>query len=144
MNVIIRQLEMNDINFLVPLFSDLGYPTTTEELYERFERINLHHDYYSLVAIYNNEVVGFSGLCKMLFFEQNGAYARILAFVVSSKYQHKGIGKVLLKASEDWASEQDCMAVILNSGNRDERKVAHKFYLNNGYQIKSSGFSKLL
>ena len=135
---------MSDINSLTPLFADLGYPTTMEELHERFERLNQHQDYYSLIALYNNEVVGFSRLFKMLFFEQNVYYARLLAFVVSSKYREKGIGKALLHASEEWARNQGCLAITLNSGNREERKVAHKFYLTNGYQNKSSGFLKLL
>jgi len=33
---------------------------------------------------------------------------------------------------------------MLNSGNREERKIAHKFYLNRGYKDKTTGFSKPL
>ncbi|MDQ0270565.1 hypothetical protein [Cytobacillus purgationiresistens] len=35
-------------------------------------------------------------------------------------------------------------AIALNSGNREERKAAHQFYKDNGYEIKSSGFVKKL
>jgi len=46
--------------------------------------------------------------------------------------------------AEKWAMEQEATYIMLNSGRREERKVAHKFYLNMGYKDKSTGFSKLL
>jgi GNAT superfamily N-acetyltransferase len=78
------------------------------------------------------------------FYEKNGMYLRILAFVVKQNVRNLGIGKILIKASEDWAKEQGLHTVIINSGNRDDRKVAHVFYNKMGYTIKSSGFVKQL
>ncbi|WP_253202780.1 hypothetical protein [Priestia aryabhattai] len=34
--------------------------------------------------------------------------------------------------------------IMLNSVNREERKLAHKFYLNRSYKDKITGFSKPL
>ncbi|MGW9019444.1 hypothetical protein [Priestia megaterium] len=34
--------------------------------------------------------------------------------------------------------------IMLNSINKEERKLAHKFYLNRDYKDKSTGFSKSL
>ena len=47
-------------------------------------------------------------------------------------------------AVEDWAKKNDCIAITLNSGNREERIAAHNFYKNLGYIGKSTGFSKSL
>ncbi|MFD2444155.1 GNAT family N-acetyltransferase [Bacillus sp. CGMCC 1.16607] len=64
------------------------------------------------------------------------------AFVVDSAYRGKGVGRKLLQEAESWAVEQGAIEIGLNSGNREERKIAHQFYFNMGYEGKSTGFSK--
>ena len=68
----------------------------------------------------------------------------VLAFVVNAAYRNKGAGTALLQHIESRAKEAGASAVLLNCGNRAERQQAHKFYQNNGYQIKSSGYFKKL
>ncbi|MGM9949253.1 MAG: GNAT family N-acetyltransferase, partial [Lysinibacillus sp.] len=141
MNVLVRPLERKDYKELVVLMEELGYPATAEEIGERFDKLDGHPDYTSLVAVLNGAVVGFSGMCRMHYFEMNGMYVRILSFVVSSAARKQGVGSILLEASENWAAEQGCTGIALNSGNRPERQAAHAFYTANGYQVKSSGFA---
>lgn len=138
----IRAIQPKDIIDLVELMSELGYPTTLEELKERLGLLRKHDDYEVLVAVKNNQVIGFAGLCKGLAFEFTGVYVRIIAFVVSSKQRKQGIGTMLIKACEEWAIQQGAVAITLNSGNRKERQTAHAFYIGNGYVGKSTGFSK--
>jgi GNAT superfamily N-acetyltransferase len=142
--VIIRDAHEGDIQALTVLMNDLSYPTTVAEMQERFKAIVVHPDYRTLLAVIDEEIVGMAGLHKGNFYEKNGMYLRILAFVVKQNIRNKGIGKILIKASEDWAMEQGLHTVIINSGNRDDRKVAHVFYHKMGYTIKSSGFVKQL
>jgi len=142
MAIEIREIEPTDFIDLVELMSELGYPTTIEELTKRFEMLQNHEDYEALVAVKNNQVIGFAGLYKALAFEFSGKYVRIIAFVVSSKQRKQGIGTKLLKACEEWAIQQDAVAITLNSGNREERQTAHLFYTSNGYVGKSTGFLK--
>jgi GNAT superfamily N-acetyltransferase len=54
------------------------------------------------------------------------------------------IGKKLMEETENWARKQGAISIGLNSGNREERKNAHQFYLQMGYQEKSKGFVKKL
>jgi GNAT superfamily N-acetyltransferase len=142
--VIIRDAHEGDIEVLTVLMNDLSYPTTVAEMQERFKPIVAHPDYRTILAVIDDEIVGMAGLHKGNFYEKNGMYLRILAFVVKQNIRNKGIGKILIKASEDWAMEQDLHTIIINSGNRDDRKVAHVFYHKMGYTIKSSGFVKQL
>jgi len=142
MTIEIREIAPTDFIDLVELMSELGYPTTIEELTKRFEMLQNHEDYEALVAVKNNQVIGFAGLYKALAFEFSGKYVRIIAFVVSSKQRKQGIGTKLLKACEEWAIQQDAVAITLNSGNREERQTAHLFYTSNGYVGKSTGFLK--
>ena len=142
--VIIRDACVNDIEELTLLMTDLGYPASVAEMQTRFKNIFAHPDYRTIIAVVNNEIVGMAGLFKGIYYEKNGSYMRILAFVVKETSRKSGIGQLLIKASEDWAFEQGLNSVLISSGNRDERKAAHAFYQKMGYAVKSSGFVKEL
>jgi len=142
--VIIRDLGFDDIIELTLLINELGYHTSVNEMESRFKIISAHPDYKTIVAVANGEIVGVSGLCKGIFYEKNGMYMRILVFIVKQNSRKKGIGKLLIRACEDWAAEQGLNTILINSGNREERIDAHEFYKEMGYAIKSSGFVKHL
>ncbi|MFE7083275.1 GNAT family N-acetyltransferase [Priestia megaterium] len=140
----VREFQTEDIPQLVHLMDQLGYPTSLEKLESRFSNIQSQPNYHTLVAELNNKVVGMVGLCHNLFYEYDSSYVRIVAFIVDADHRRKGIGEKLMNEAEKWAMEQEAAYIMLNSGNRKERKAAHKFYLNMGYKDKSTGFSKPL
>lgn len=80
----------------------------------------------------------------MMFYEKNGEYMRLLAFVINSNYRENGYGTLLLKESEILATQLGCKVITLNSGDRVGRHDAHSFYKRNGFVNKSSGFLKNL
>ncbi|MFQ3838380.1 GNAT family N-acetyltransferase [Staphylococcus pseudoxylosus] len=139
-----EEQDLNKIKELLVLYEQLGYPTITEDLFNRLKKIYSHEDYYLLLLIKDDVIIGLSGMCKMIFYEKNGEYMRLLAFVINSNYREKGYGRLLLKESEILATQLGCKAITLNSGNRVERDSAHSFYKSNGFENKSSGFSKNL
>ena len=95
-----------------------------------------------LLLFEDEKIIGFSGMCKMMFYENGGDYMRILAFVVNSNFRGNGLGSLLLKESERLADKLNCKTITLTSGIRTERENAHKFYKANGFESKSYGFSK--
>ncbi|MFZ8101359.1 GNAT family N-acetyltransferase [Staphylococcus arlettae] len=139
-----EEQDLIKIKELLVLYEDLGYPTITEDLVNRLKKIYSHEDYYLLLLIKDDVIIGLSGMCKMMFYEKNGEYMRLLAFVINSNYREKGYGTLLLKESEILATQLGCKAITLNSGNKEERDNAHSFYKSNGFENKSSGFSKSL
>lgn len=139
-----EEQDLIKIKELLVLYEDLGYPTITEDLVNRLKKIYSHEDYYLLLLIKDDVIIGLSGMCKMLFYEKNAEYMRLLAFVINSNYREKGYGTLLLKESEILATQLGCEAITLNSGNKEERDIAHSFYKGNGFESKSSGFSKSL
>ena len=139
-----EEQDLIKIKELLILYEDLGYPTITEDLVNRLKKIYSHEDYYLLLLIKDDVIIGLSGMCKMLFYEKNGEYMRLLAFVINSSYRGKGYGTLLLKESEMLAIQLGCKTITLNSGNREERDNAHSFYKSNGFVNRSSGFSKSL
>lgn len=142
--LILRDADTADTDDLALLMNELGYPTTAEEMKIRFEAIVDHPDYKTLLAVFNEEIVAMAGLIKGRYYEKNGCYVRMVAFVVKQANRNKGIGKVLIRAVEEWAIEQGCRTVLFTSRKSDERKDAYAFYQKSGYEIKSSGFVKQL
>ncbi|ATD31274.1 GNAT family N-acetyltransferase [Macrococcoides bohemicum] len=142
--IMIRNYSLDDAPQLVKLYSDLGYPSDEKSIKNRLEKLLEHPDYYMLVLLQENKVVGFCGFCKMYMFESDQSYIRILSFVIDSDYRGKKYGSKLLQAIEEIAIEMNVPIVTFNSGNRSERDIAHHFYKNNGYLVKSSGFIKKL
>lgn len=140
----IRKAKVQDASYLASLMEQLGYPTTIDEMTNRFQNIDSHPDYYTLVAEDKGCVIGMIGLCTGILYNKDGMYARIIAFVVDEHYRNKGIGKRLIQEAGTWATEQGANAITLNSGNRSERDKAHQFYANRGYETKSTGFVKNL
>ncbi|MEO3406318.1 GNAT family N-acetyltransferase [Mucilaginibacter sp. CAU 1740] len=142
--ITLRDATPADIEIITQLMNDMSYPTSLTDMEARMEAIFAHPDYRTILAVHNGEVVGLAGLQKGLYYEKNGNYLRVLAFVVKQSARNLGVGKVLVKAWEDHAAEQDLHTILISSGNRDDRKIAHLFYQKMGYEIKSSGFVKSL
>ncbi|MGN7476416.1 GNAT family N-acetyltransferase [Solibacillus silvestris] len=140
----IRSLKMEDIPSIENLMIQLGYPSTATQLQERFQRLLKLPDYQTIIAEKDSVIVGMLGFSKQWAYEFDGPYIRILALVVDEKYRRLNIGQSLMQAAEQWALENECIAAVLNSGNRDERIAAHHFYKQLGYIGKSMGFSKRL
>ena len=139
-----RDANYGDTAALTMLMNELGYPTTHAEMKARFKAIEGHHDYKTILAVNGANVVGMAGLAKGIFYEKNGMYIRIVAFVVKQNHRRPGIGEALITATENWAAEQGIHTIYINSRNADERKAAYSFYQKMGYVIKSSGFVKQL
>ncbi|MBU6963798.1 GNAT family N-acetyltransferase [Staphylococcus aureus] len=147
MSIITRLFNNSDfekLNQLCKLYDDLGYPTNENDLKKRLKKITNHDDYFLLLLIKENKIIGLSGMCKMMFYEKNAEYMRVLAFVIHSEFRKKGYGKRLLADSEEFSKRLNCKAITLNSGNRNERLSAHKLYSDNGYVSNTSGFTKQL
>jgi len=140
----IREASINDVPELVSLMNQLGYPTSVEKFKPRFKAISENPNYHTLVAEMNGKVIGMAGCCIGMFYEYDGSYVQIVAFVVDTNYRRKGIGKILIQEVESWAEKQEAIAIALNSGNRLERNDAHEFYSSMGYISESIGFVKNL
>lgn len=134
--------DLDNIEQLTLLFKNLGYDTDHSSLKRRLKSIINHDDYYLLLLKEDNQIIGLSGMCKMMFYEKDGFYMRILAFVIHSNFRGKGYGGQLLNESINLAEELGCRTITLNSGNRQERKQAHQLYESHGFMNKSQGFSK--
>lgn len=57
-----EEKDLNNIEELLLLYKDLGYPTTKEALISRLKKICNHEDYYLLLLIKDDVIIGLSGM----------------------------------------------------------------------------------
>lgn len=136
----IQFIDHADSVDLTKLFEELGYPVSNSDLSNRLNTILKKEDYYAIVALENETVVGFAGFSKMFAFEMDGQYTRILCLIVDSSYRRQGIATSMLNFIKKWSIDNNCSALTLNSGIRDERSHAHQFYERYGFNKKSFGY----
>ncbi|MFD1737006.1 GNAT family N-acetyltransferase [Bacillus salitolerans] len=144
MKLIIRNSCEADLADITSLMEELGYPTTESEMATRIAKINENDSYHTLVAEYDDRVVGLAGILIGYSYITSDIIARIIAFVVASDCRGKGIGKLLMEEAEKYARSKNAVSIGLNSGNRPERMVAHQFYLHQGFIDKGISFFKNL
>ena len=99
-----------------------------------------------LMAVVDEHTVGVSHVRKEAVSPETGfrelSYAKIADLVVTQSLRNRGIGKALIKASEDWAGEQGLTTMQLMVW--DFNKPAMDLYESNGFSPVSHIFSKKL
>ena len=138
--LLIRTFQLDDCQGLVPLYDQLGYPVDVATLAHRLPTMLTKEDYHLLVAIIDDQVIGFIGSVQMKMFEADGDYIRILALVVDETSRRQGIAQALLNRVKFFAKQKDIRNLAVNSGITSEREVAHAFYEKEGFIKVSFGF----
>ena len=132
MDPTVRRAVLSDSGAIAHLVTELGYPTTPQQMTERLTGLLADESYVALVAESGAAVVGLAGGRTGLYFEKDGRYAHLLVLVVASEARGTGVGTALLRAFEAWASARDANAIVLTSSTH--RKDAHAFYERRGFR----------
>jgi GNAT superfamily N-acetyltransferase len=140
--MIIRSAQSADVEALANLMTELGYPTSSEQMRRRFEAISDDPSYATLIAEREGEVLAMVGLRFERSYESDDACTRIRAFVVGSEHRERGVGRALISVAEDWARRRGARDVMLAAHKR--RTDAHRFYLSMGYELTGHLFYKAL
>ena len=138
----IRNALSTDAMAIKNLLAQLGYPDLTEQ--DAINNIKRHSSegYRLLVAEEDKTILGFIALHWFDLLHWKEKIGRISAFCVDESARSKGVGKKLLKATEDLFAAQGCAKLEVTSNARRTR--AHQFYLNLGYEEDSRRFVKYL
>ena len=128
----IRPATPTDCGALAALFTEHGYPATTDEMYARLARVITDPAHAVLVAELTTArtVVGTVHVALYPILESDHA-AQILGVVVSADQQRHGIGRALMERAERWARERHCTTVFLRANVL--RTDAQSFYARLGY-----------
>ncbi len=114
-------------------------PTLTQEQYENYLRSMVPHNYYQVIAVKENEVIGLSGywVSTKLY---SGPYLEIDNFIVSEKHRNSGVGKALVQWMENEARENNCHMMMLDA--YVENFKAHAFYYRQGFIARGFHYLK--
>ena len=126
---------------ILPLIQKLGnYQFPDATLQSRFEEM-FEQNYECYGIFYRERLVGVFGLWIMTR-HYAGRSCEPDHIFIEEEYRNKGFGKDLFEFIYKYAEEKGCETTELNSYVSNYR--SHKFYLNQGYEIKGYHFLKKL
>jgi GNAT superfamily N-acetyltransferase len=127
----IREAILSDVQALAGLSTQLGYPSTAEEIAGRLEMLGGRAGNGILVAEDESGVVGWLHVAGMYFLE-SPSFAEVLGLVVDEAHRGQGIGKRLLDGAARWAADHGFDKLRVRSN--VIREDAHRFYEREGFR----------
>lgn len=141
--VILRPTTLEDLDTIVELLDQLGYPQKSIDMCkQKIELFSNNQLNVNWVACIDNHIIGFLALNIITPFYKEGLFARVDTIVVDMSYRKLGIGKMLMHKAEEYAAERGCSRIFLTSGNH--RTWAHDFYNRLGYISNANYYVKNL
>ncbi len=126
-------MKIEDAEAAARLATQLGYPSTAEQIERRFHALREAADARVFVAEgADGTPVGWIHVFGRRMLESDPD-AEIGGLVVDERLRGRGIGKALMAVAEEWAREKGYRAVCLRSN--VIRKEAHEFYKGLGYEV---------
>lgn len=138
----VRQAEPGDTHQIAALLTQLGYPSTDDEVTQRLAYWLPDPMSLILIAERAGRVVGCLSLHAIPYLERTGRWARIESLVVDQSTRGRGTGRALVAAAEGAARNWDCLAVEVTS--LRTRADAHAFYHRMGYADVCSSSGRFL
>ncbi len=139
-DISIRPYAEGDLLAVAALVTALGYPTTTDQMRGRMDRISGRPDHATFLAVADGRVVGMVGALVTASYEHDEPTGRLTAMVVSPQAQKRGIGAQLVAAAEAWVRDRGARRMVLTSHLR--RTGAHAFYERLGYSETGRRFER--
>ncbi|MFZ0213597.1 MAG: GNAT family N-acetyltransferase [Candidatus Acidiferrales bacterium] len=128
----VRAPADSDYDRMAELASQLGYPSTADQVRVRLSEIRDSNECAIYVTeLTDGQIAGWIGVCIFRSVEMD-KLAEINGLVVGQEIRSRGIGKILLDAAEEWARNRGCAIISVHSNVKRER--AHGFYKRNGYE----------
>jgi GNAT superfamily N-acetyltransferase len=129
----VRQLRPEDTAAVAALTTQLGYPSTEDEIRRRYDLIKDRWDARLFVAQHaGNVIVGWIHV-QATYMLESDARAAIWGLVVADKARGSGVGRRLVETAEEWALMRGLNVMAVNSNHL--RIEAQGFYEHLGYKI---------
>ena len=133
LTVAVRQMRPEDASAVATLTTQLGYPSTEDEIRRRYDLIKDRWDARLFVAQHaGNVIVGWVHVQATYLLECD-ARAEIWGLVVAETARGTGVGRRLVEAAEEWALMRGLTVMALRSNYL--RTDSHGFYEHLGYTV---------
>src|SRR6267378_2258417 len=126
----IRPPRTADAEQLGALNRQLGYATETQELVSRIDRLSELQEHFVAVAEVDGTVVGWVQ-AEHRFSMEAGDKAEIVGLIVGAAARRSGVGRLLVQAAEDWATDRGLRSILVRTN--VIRPESHSFYKQIGY-----------
>ena len=130
MEIIIREISVNDTKEVNALSKQLGYPLSIEQTLQNIKTVLQSKDHTAFVAEHSNNIVGWIGASQAIMIEVM-PYCEINGLVIDEDHRGMGIGKLLIDKVKQWAREKNNNKLGLHCNVK--RKEAHLFYEHLGF-----------
>ncbi|MCY2688424.1 GNAT family N-acetyltransferase [Salinimicrobium sp. TH3] len=141
MNLAFNKILKEEIPQILPMIQELmGHQFSNEILTQRFSEM-FDQNYECFGIFHEGKPVGVFGMWFMTRHYAGRSCEPDHIFIKES-YRSKGVGKKLFEFIYEYAIKKGCETSELNSYVSNYR--SHKFYLNEGYEIKGYHFLKKL
>lgn len=133
LTVAVRQMRPEDTGPVAKLITQLGYPSTEDEIRRRYDLIKDRWDARLLIAQHaGSSIVGWVHV-QALYLLETDARAEIFGLVVTETARGTGVGRRLMEAAEEWALLRGLGVMGLRSNYL--RTEAQGFYEHLGYRV---------
>jgi N-acetylglutamate synthase-like GNAT family acetyltransferase len=138
----IRAANAGDAAALVPLLTELGYPSGEDAVARRLATLAADDASEVWIAERDGTVVGLVSTYVNALVTRDAPLCRITAMVVPEAQKGTGVGRALIEQVEAHARERGCDRIEVTSAER--RVDAHAFYEHLGFENTSRRFIKEL
>lgn len=138
MNENVRLATIADIEFLLPVIQELRPHLSNDEIFHILP--TLFSEGYKIAFISDeNQAVAMLGF-RINTFLYSGKTLYIDDLATLAKHQKKGFANILFEWIKQYAKDQKCDHLSLDSG--FQRRDAYRFYLNQGLFVESMHFGR--
>jgi predicted N-acetyltransferase YhbS len=142
MEIQVRRATPGDADAIASLLHQLGYPAASAEVAGRLHRMSLDDRALVLVAGKDGKVVGLATAHILSVLNRSRDVAWLTALVVDESVRGTGVGRLLVKAVEDFARQSGCERLSVTT--HKDRLPAREFYARIGLEETGRRFSKTL
>ena len=132
----IRPALLDDAAEVARLTNELGYEASENAILLRLSALAQWPSYFVAVAETSPAILAGWISAERRLILQYGERVEISALVVDSTRRRSGIGRSLIGAVEQWATECGIASILVRS--RIDRSESHAFYLSAGYARSKS------
>lgn len=126
----VRPATTADAAGIARLATELGYPSSEDEMAVRLDRLLRSGSHFVAVAEDPPTLVGWVAAERRLLLE-SGTRVELVGLIVSASARRSGTGRALVAAAEAWALEQRVEIISVRSN--VARLESHPFYERLGY-----------
>lgn len=127
-----RNAEIEDAAAIAALATQLGYPSTTEQVAPRLAALTSDDRQAIFVAESTHGEVGGWTQVRVVDSVYLDRVAELSGLIVDEQHRGQGVGGALLQAAEGWAGARGCSLLRVRSN--VIRTRAHHFYTERGYK----------